>query len=273
LPVYRFGPASAAPAVIGLPDPLEDPYRGVGTASSAPSLDLTLRFGDLLGNRSSTSGSPLAVPLGYTDPLIGPSSWPATNIGFEVAGVAGAPIVNVTLAAKAQALMPTVNQRGDALVSQAERQRQMFQTIYFQWAQPGLTAAVKTTLDVSGSLPAPDAPASLATFAASAYVAADVATGFQAVYPQAGSLASVVAEYGIDWEALAAVNAETRLVDIFGAGVALNVPAFVVFAAGDSANSIAAAPGLGWPETSASAILGAPQNQDDLPLRAGAILS
>ena len=275
LPVYRFGPASVAPVVIGLPDPLEDPYRGVGTASSAPALDLTLRFGDLLGNRSSTSGSPLVVPLGYTDPLIGPSSWPATSIGFRVSGTAGAPVVSVTLAAKAQALMPTVNQRGDALVSQAERQRQMFQTIYFQWAQPGLTAAVKTTLDISGSLPAAGAPDGLMGFAAGAYVAADVATGFQAVYPPAGPLDSVVAEYGIGWEALAAVNAETLLVDIFGSDVALAVPAFAVFAAGDSANSIAAAAALepGWPRPSASAILGATQNLDDLPLRAGAILS
>ncbi|MCK1387637.1 LysM peptidoglycan-binding domain-containing protein [Bradyrhizobium sp. 21] len=274
LPVYRFGPASVAPTgVVGLPDATSDPYRGVGAAAGKPSIDLTLAFGDILGHRSKTAGLPVNVPLGYTDPLIGPSGWPGTTIAYVVAGTAAAPEIIVTLAAKAQSLMPATNQRGDALRIAAKKQQQLCQTIYFQYAQPGLTLALDTALD-TGSPLAVTGGDRLAAFAAGSYAAASVATGFTPVIPPSATLGTTVANYGIGWEALAAANAGARLSDIFGSGVGLTVPAYVVFATGDSATTISTATRpTGWPTPTATAILSASANRDELPLKANAVLS
>ena len=78
--------------------------------------------------------------------------------------------------------------------------------------------------------------------------------------------------YGIDWATLAMVNAAAPLAGIFGAGVALTVPAYVVVASGDTAQSIAAVARPGWPAVSAAEILAADQNKSELPLRIGAVL-
>ncbi|HYD39071.1 MAG TPA: hypothetical protein VEA60_15750, partial [Allosphingosinicella sp.] len=273
LPVYRFGPPSVAPLVDGLPLPVDDPYRGLGPAQTAPQVDFSLGFGDVLGNRSAADDDEaLVVPVGYSDPLNGPTGWPSVSSYYAVAKAGAAASLSVTFAAKAQALMPSTRQRGDAMAEAAKRQRDLYATIYYQYAQPNLAVSIETSLQV-GTAPAVTGTAGLLAFAAGGYLTAAGAMLYGAVKPAAATLGHVVADYGIGWEALAAVNAAVPLSTIFGAGTPLTVPAYVVVASGDSAASIAAASRPGWPPTTAEAILTADQNADHLPLRVGAVLA
>jgi hypothetical protein len=272
LPIYRFGPASVTPKVTGLPPPEEDPYRGLGNATAAPQVAFQLGFGDVLGNRSAAADDyPLSVAVGYTDPLNGPAGWPSVNSYYAVVKEGAAVTLSITLTAKAQALMPAVAQRGDALVQSAIRQRDVYATIYYQYAQPNLAATIETTLQMGAALPV-QGMAGLGAFAAGAYLTAHGAALYGAVRPAAAALGAIVADYGIGWEALATVNAAVPLSTIFGAGVAITVPAYAVVASGDTANSIAAVPRPGWPAPSASEILSARQNANLLPLKTGAVL-
>jgi LysM repeat protein len=272
LPVYRFGPPSVAPDVPGLPPPADDPYRGLGPAAAAPRADFAIGFGDVMGNRSAAAGdAALRVPVGYTDPLNGPTTWPAISARYAVAGSPGNVTLSVTLAARAQSLMPAAGQRGDALAGAAQRAREHCSASYYQYAQPGLTTTVETTLQ-DGAVLAVQGAAALPVLAAGGFLTADGATRYQAVRPAPAALGDIVADYGIGWAALAAVNAAAPLAGIFGAGLPLTVPAYAVMASGDSAQSIAAIRRPGWPAPSASQILSADQNKNDLPLRVGAVL-
>jgi LysM repeat protein len=272
LPIYRFGPASVTPKVTGLPPPEEDPYRGLGNATVAPQVAFQLGVGDVLGNRSAAADDyPLSVAVGYTDPLNGPAGWPSVNSYYAVVKEGAAVTLSITLTAKAQALMPAVAQRGDALVQSAIRQRDLYATIYYQYAQPNLAATIETTLQMGAALPV-QGMAGLGAFAAGEYLTAHGAALYGAVRPAAAALGAIVADYGIGWEALATVNAAVPLSTIFGAGVAITVPAYAVVASGDTANSIAAVPRPGWPAPSASEILNVRQNANLLPLKTGAVL-
>lgn len=273
LPIYRFGPPSVAPAVDGLPLPEDDPYRGLGAAQTAPRVDFGLGFGDVLGNRTAAANDKaLPVPVGYSDPLNGPTAWPSVSSYYAITKNGTAIGLSVTFAAKAQALMPSARQRGDAMAETARRQRDLYATIYYQYAQPNLTVSIDTSLQ-TGAAPVVTGTAGLRALAAGGYLTAAGAMHYGAVTASAAPLGGIVREYGIGWEALAAVNASVPLSAIFGAGTPLTVPAYVVMANGDSAKSIAAAPRPGWPTVTASAILQASQNADDLPLRVGAVLA
>jgi hypothetical protein len=275
LPIYRFGPGSVTPNVTGLPLPEDDPYRGLGNATVAPQVAFRLGVGDVLGNRSAAANDyPLSVPVGYTDPLKGPAGWPSVNSYYAVAKDGAAVNLNITLAAKAQALMPATAQRGDALVQSAIRHRDLYAAIYYQYTQPNLTATIETTLQTGAALPV-QGSAGLRGFAAGAYLTAAGATLYRAVKPAAAALGTIVADYGVGWEALATVNAAVPLSAIFGLNVPITVPAYVVMASGDTANSIALAAVRrpGWPAPSSSEILGAPQNANLLPLKIGAVLA
>jgi hypothetical protein len=272
LPIYRFGPASAAPLVAGLPVPDEDPYRGLGTATTAPQVDFSLGFGDVLGNRTADDDDyALDVPVGYSDTLNGPTAWPAVSSYYGVAGSGETITLSVTLAAKAQALMPSTRQRGDALVEAAGRQRDQYATIYYQYIQPGLTVSIATTLQ-TGAAPAVTGIAGFVAFAGGAYAAAAGATLYGAVTAGGATLGQIVSDYGVGWDALAEVNAAVPVAAIFGDGVAVTMPAYAVMASGDTAQSIASAPRPGWPPVTADQILTFSQNADDLPLRVGAVL-
>lgn len=274
LPVYRFAQvASAAPAVDGLPPPASDPYRGLGTQSQAPQVLFSIGVGDVLGNRNlPADNTSLPVTVGYTDPLDGPAGWPSVNSYYLVTGSGSDVALGITLAAKAQALMPTTDQRGDAMVLAAGRQAELYASIYYQYVQPGLTVTAETTLQTGTALTLQGASA-LVPFAMGGYLTATGATLYGAVNPAAAALGTIVSSYGIGWQALATVNAAVPLSQIFGADVALTVPAYAVMATGDTADSIAAVTRTGWPAPTASEILGFTQNKSDLPLHVGAVLS
>ncbi|MCE8005941.1 hypothetical protein [Aestuariivita sp.] len=273
LPVYRFGPASVAPEVSGLPSPTDDPYRGLGGATQAPQVNFQLGFGDVQGNRTlSADDRPVPVDMGYTDPLLGPTTWPAVSARYAISKPAADVILSIAFAAKAQSLMPSVSQRGDAMGQAAQRQRDQYATIYYQYAQPGMTIQASTTLATGAALDL-DGAQGLQGFAAGSYLVASVAAQYGPVRPDPATLGAVKSLYGVGWDMLAAVNLDVPLSAIFGDDVPITVPAYRVMASGESPQSIANSPSPGWPQPTAGAILSAEQNKADIPLKEGAVLS
>ncbi|MEG3152304.1 hypothetical protein U1769_20660 [Sphingomonas sp. ZT3P38] len=208
-------------------------------------------------------------PARQSDPLTDPTHWPSVASHYVIIAAKSTVTLGVTLAA--EALMPGPDQRGDALVAAAERQRDRYAAIYDHYAQPGLAVTIETSLQ-TGPAPHPQGVEGLLTLAGGGHLAGASAALFTAVAPASAALGAIVAEYGISLEALAAANAAVPLSAIFGETVGLTVPAYVAATKGDSAASIAGAPRAGSPAPTAAEILNAPENAA-LPLRLGAVLA
>jgi hypothetical protein len=283
IPIARFGPASPAPAVKGLPIPGDDPYRGIaGTAP--PEVAVQLGFADVVGNITAppeqgqldTPGA-LVAQVGYTDPLLGVSNWPGTITSYALTSTEGNVSLAVTIAARASALSPSRGQSPCDAIDLARKQAEKYREIYFQVAQPQCTTSIVTSLkqDASGN---PDpiqldfgALVALWHFAAANYLAATAAAS---VVPAAGSgtLGQIASSYSLDFAQIAAANAPQPIVNLFGAQ-GISVPAHYVFTDGDSADSIASQARPGWPQpASGSALLQMPENATVLPLRIGTVL-
>lgn len=281
IPVFRFGTASPLPAVAGLPAPGDDPYRGTGTypvsggTRQPPPMNLLIGVADIAGNRSAAAdGKALVVQAGYTDPLIGPSAWPATVTGYGVTGTGTNAAIAIGVAPKGAALMPSPAQRGDSLRTDATRQQQSYAQIYYQLGQPGVTAAVFTPLAVAADGHAFASVAPLGAYAAAAYLYAGAAASITALAPAAAAnLGQVPAAYGVDWSLLAQANQDEALSDLFGPAATFTVPAYAVMTDQATANQIAAVPRPGWPAPAAAAMLKLTQNASHLPLRIGTVLA
>ncbi|HEY9285233.1 MAG TPA: LysM peptidoglycan-binding domain-containing protein, partial [Pyrinomonadaceae bacterium] len=269
LPVARFGPASAAPPVGGLPDPADDPYRGIGGTRLA-SADIRLGFSDVLGNITAPPATPdgaVNAVVGYTDPIAGVANWPAVTTQYEVtAQTDGTVTLTATVAPQPGAIVAAPAQSAAVAVGAAARQAEKYREPYFQLAQPNVTVSLVTSLKAS---PIVADGWALWRFAAASYAAA---MGAASVVPKiaGGSLAEVVAAYGVTYDDLAAANADAPAASLFGVGP-LAVPVFVTFADGDSAAAIVRGLGQGWPTPGSGAQL-LTQN-GTLPLRTGAALS
>ncbi|HKP51304.1 MAG TPA: hypothetical protein VJ183_01485 [Chloroflexia bacterium] len=283
VPIARFGPVSAAPVVEGLPDPKDDPYRGIAGVS-LPKAVIQLGFADVVGNITAPPGeSKPATPgaieadVGYTDPLLSVSNWPGVITSFDVTPVAGSVNLTVTIAARASAITPSASQSPCESIALAKKQSEKYREIYFQVAQPQLTTWIVTTLkQAANGQPDPiqldtSALTALWRFAAANYLAAAAAAS---VVPVAGSgtLGQVVSAYNLPFAQIAAANASQSVVSLFGTQ-AVTVPAYHIFADGDSADSIASQTRPGWPKpTNGTTLLQMPQNSNVLPLRIGNVL-
>jgi LysM repeat protein len=281
IPIARFGPLSAAPQVGGLPDPGLDPYRGIGGQTTLPSAQVQLGFADILGNVTAPPSSGEALPpgaltlqVGYTDPLVGPGGWPAVTTSYALAKADNVVTLAITVASQAGLLMPAPDQSPNVALDAAGRQAARFATAYYQLAQPGVAASVLTSLQQNpDGTPAPiaTAVAPLWGFTAAGYVAAQAAAALLPVQPTASAaltLQQIVQTFGVTCAEIAQANATSRVFDLFGAATVM-VPAFQIFAAGDTADSLAAALPPGWPTLSGTQLLELPANADVLPLRPG----
>ncbi|HEU5331423.1 MAG TPA: LysM peptidoglycan-binding domain-containing protein [Actinocrinis sp.] len=281
LPITRFGPPSPAPDVPGLPPADADPYRGISGAAP-PVAAIRLGFADVLGNTTAATPAPipaLTVPaaIGYTDALLGVSAWPASTLSYAVepAQAPGGEIrLAVTVAPQPAALAPGTDPAAarDAATRQAERYREIYYQLSGRRVTAQLISTLRQTPDGSGEPLTVDAEP-LWRFAAASYVAAAAAAALIPVTVGGGTLRQIQDTYGVDAEDLALANGDRPIRALFGAAVPA-VPAYAVFAAGDSADSLAAAGRPGWPRPAdGAALLAAPQNAAVLPLRRGVVLT
>jgi LysM repeat protein len=278
LPVSRFAPASPAPDVPALPAAAADPYRGI-EGEKLPEIPMRLGFCDILGNLTTPTASGdrdlVPVPVGYADALLGVAGWPAVTLSWGLRPASqnsGQVQLAVTLTPQPAATAPGLDP-GPAQDA-AERQAERYAQIYYQLAGDRVEGYLLSTLRQNADgqpepLPVDTEP--LWRFAASAYVAARAASAVMPV-TAAGTLAAIGMTYGVGLEEVARANADRPMAQLFGPTVPV-VPGYVVVAAGDTADAIAAAPRPGWPRpVSGAALLAMPENQT-LPLSPGMVLT
>ena len=150
VPVYRFSSVTPqAPPLAGtLPDPEQNPYRGVGSDAG-----FDISWLDLFGNRiqNSTTGSTpsLSVAIRYFDSVIPIDKWPAVSSDYFVtAGDPSGAILSITLHFDASRYLPPssggVNEDHKTI---AAADLPTYELIYYQLTQPGVTAFVSSTFD------------------------------------------------------------------------------------------------------------------------------
>jgi hypothetical protein len=276
LPMTRYAPRSPAPAVPGLPSPAGDPYRGI-TGSTLPVAGVQLGFADVLGNTTAppAPGQGLvSVPVGYTDALLGVANWPAVTLSYAVYGADGPAALVVTVTPQPAAIAPMPGTAPEPAAEGARRQAEQWAKVYYQLLGGRTGASIRTTLhqDPDGrpaEMPADGAALWRYSAAAHAFAAAAAALRPAIV---SGTLTEISSGYGVGLEDIAATNIGRPVAAIFGSAPKV-VPAYVVFAAGDTAEAIATRPRNGWPTPGDGAgLLALPENRAELPLRPQTLL-
>jgi LysM domain len=295
IPAARFALSHPLPDLTALPSPALDPYAGIRLVGPPNTLTLgALRtevwFQDMLGN--ATDGAPtnptppinpgptptpagqLDVPVGYMDPIIGLTSWPALTAAFRVPkpeGIGGPKLVvelgfqpGQYLAGPGEAPAPAIE------VSTDHRQR--YARIYYQVMQETVAGNLLTSLScdaIGQPIRLANEIIELRSYTAAAHAFLATTSNLTAV-PSAATchtLNDVVARYGVWFDGLAAANAEVPLSGIFAdqsitaTDPKIQLPRFVLFQQGDTAAALSTSP--------AQLLL----NNKTLPLRTGVELA
>jgi len=149
VPVSRYAPPTAALAAG--PDPSASPYRGLGGIAQ-----LDLYWLDSFGNKiigalgqtpAGVPAIPPALPLLYTDPLIGLAQWSGVAAAYGVIGDPGSATLQLSLT-----FDPTVYQ--DPTPGWQDRAAQalgLYDNLYYQLAA-NFEASLRTTLLTSGDV-------------------------------------------------------------------------------------------------------------------------
>ncbi|WP_405527290.1 hypothetical protein OG592_06250 [Streptomyces avidinii] len=279
IPYARTATPAPTPAVPGLPDTAADPYRGIA-GKTTPVAGITLGLCDVLGNTGVSTGKDGATPYlveapaGYTDALLTLTQWPAVSLSYAVTSGSAGPLLTVAIAPQAGATAPEPGDSAAGAIQAAARQAERYATAYYQLAGGRTEASLVTTL-MPGADGAPDPLAVDVTplwrYAAASFLAS-VAAAATAPATASATVAHLVASYGASLEGLATANATADAAVLFGPD-APAVPAFGVFAEGRSADDLVHGLAAGWPHPANGAALLALEENADLPLRPGAVLT
>jgi LysM repeat protein len=112
VPVSKVGLANAMPASPALPDPSDNPYRGItgpqGKSGPASRAMLDFRFHDVFGNQTQSTEPlpPLELTVGYTDPLIGVGGWPGAAFDYVFRTDQGGPVLDAALSLQTSSYVP-----------------------------------------------------------------------------------------------------------------------------------------------------------------------
>lgn len=153
LPLYRFGKVNDTPVSSALPLAAQNPYAGItgptGAFGELSEMAIDLAYYDVYGNNTVTTGATLSVtgPYGYTDEIIGLSSWPAAGADFTFTpGPNSAVRLETRLSMQLDKYTPTEGygfaQSNAAAVADAERYAQVF----YQVQQRDLAFELRTNL-------------------------------------------------------------------------------------------------------------------------------
>ncbi len=221
---------------------------------------------------SSATQGQIDITVGYIDPVIGVTSWPATTTAWLVLpalpGAAGAQLA-VTLSLQPSAFIATATAAGGAATTLAAELAGRYATIWYQLMQPDMQATLATTLQQSATAAPQELPLALAPLryhAAACYAFAVSAARFTpalVALPPTATLVDALEHYGCDWQALGLAAQERPLGELMvlpQGGV--DIPQFALFQAGDTVAT--ALPGVADPV----AVLSAKANLA-LPLRVG----
>jgi hypothetical protein len=221
------------PVVPVAPPPAKRPLRrlaaGAGTEAS-------VWFQDVFGNVSGTPAD-VPVPVRYTDPLLGPGSWPSTTSRYTVAPAGGAAEVVVEVDLQTVTYQPAAADPGCVAAAAAARDAERMAAAYYQVVRPDVHASVLTSLQQAAGAdptPLPVDTDVLRRYVLAAYaLLGSVGTIGDAHASSGGTLDDVVASYGLDYDTLAAANASAVLRDLLDAA-SLRVPVTAAFRNGDT---------------------------------------
>ncbi len=244
-PVTRWSTSSEAPAIPGLPLPADDPYAGFGGGPGLAKAIFTFGFGDLLGHATAAGpGGVVEADVGYTDPLLGPGTWPGTTCSYGVAAADGAVTMAIVVASQVGALAPGRLVGPEAAASAAGHQADRYREAYFQLCQPTVEVAALTSLSQEADgepreIQLPGGRLALWGFAAASYLYAR-AVAAPAPPSLAGltTLRAVSERFGHSAAALAAVNGEAPLKGLFAAGQMLKIEPDIATLLGEDAEAV-----------------------------------
>jgi hypothetical protein len=277
LPLYRFGPPSLAPTLPGLPDTSLDPYRGLSEGGSRPDAEFAIGVRDIVGNIAAAADANIvSVETGYTDPLLGPESWPSTRLSYAVSGAAPQGMLTLRIDALPANAWPALGEDPANTQKRAADQAQRYAAAWFQWSQPELKVWCNSSLfGTAGERAWSNGPAACWSFVSAQVLNANALASLQPVRPAlsaAQSLTTLSQQFGFSLAQLAAANESSRAHSIL-LSQPVPMPAYVQMQEGMTASLLAANTPEGVPPIDAEALLKLPANASRLPLRAGTVLA
>ncbi|MFA4928133.1 MAG: LysM peptidoglycan-binding domain-containing protein [Patulibacter sp.] len=280
LPLYRYandhdaGAASPMPAVPGLPRPEQDPYRGFGAAAKLGTATFSFGYADVLGNVTQPPAEPETVDVqtGYTDPLLGPATWPAAATSYGVTSADGTATLTVTVHAQPSNVVAGRLDAPNVVAAATQGQADRYAEVVLQLVQPTVTGVLRTSLHPGGDVELVEGTAPLWRFAAASHLTASAAATLrQPALTGPTTLAEIGARYGVPLGALGAANANTPFQRIAAPGQPVTVTARVPTILGDSAVTLLARVPADWPKPTPVDLLQQAENAA-LPLTLGTVL-
>ncbi|MFF4422405.1 LysM peptidoglycan-binding domain-containing protein [Streptomyces sp. NPDC001549] len=230
--ISRFA-AQRAEAVPTAPPPDADPYAGIAAGART---QVSVWFEDVFGNRSGTPDQ-TAVPVRYTDPVIGVGAWPSTTLRYGVAPAGDLAELAVAVDLQTIAYQPGAAEAGGSAAAAAERDQSRLVPVYYQVSQPDVRAVLLTSLQQQ---PGSDAtPLALDVNVLRRYVIGahallgSLATIGPAPATGATTLDAVCTAYGVGFDDLGGANADTAISAMLDADE-LVVPVSAAFRNGDT---------------------------------------
>jgi LysM repeat protein len=234
------------PDTPALPASLGDPYAGIGKDS-----DVTIQFNflDIYGNETTPSPAvdDLPIAFGYTDDVIGVTSWPGLALSYGVAPLNAMPAIGLSIGLRYTTYVAGTESSFATSVVAAASHASRYAQVYYQLQQSDVGVKLTTSLDAPGGI--------RTEYALDRWLFTDVVNGAfaflttaswltSATYTTAGSdtLGGVATAYGTTSARMLSENRELQALDVFAA--ALTVPVYHVAAAGDTLQKIATAAGL-----------------------------
>ncbi|NPC49621.1 LysM peptidoglycan-binding domain-containing protein [Corallococcus sp. AB032C] len=276
LPAWRLGLTNPVPEAPALPARKDNPYAGIrydAATQTLSKLELTFDFQDVYGNRVPPDVAIPDLPLtvGYTDRIVGLSSWPGVTATYLFTKGTGS---NPTLEVSAELdLLKYVTFPGSGLVNavlSASTHATRFKQAYYQVFSDDVGFRLRTSVD-QGSLPVGSAGypvdrTHLRHFIGAGYVFLSTAMWQQAyehATAQGEDLADLLERFATDAAALGDLNAQSQASALFQGAVV--IPHFQVVPASFTLKQLADASGL---DATRLAELNA-----DAPLQAGTDVS
>jgi hypothetical protein len=189
---------------------------------------------------AATSGR-VDMTVGYTDAVLGITSWPVTTASWSIQPSApeqpGA-VLAFRIAMQPGGLVPAGTSPGNAASANASDIASRFAAVWYQVMQPDMELSVATSLNQPPNGKPVDMPVAidgLRMHVAACYAFSAAAAELSAAFANpaaAATLADIVTHYGVDWQALGLAGGERplgTLVEIPVTG--LLIPAFAIFVA------------------------------------------
>jgi hypothetical protein len=148
------------------------------------------------------------MTVGYTDPVLRITSWPATTASWSIQPNQPGATLAFRIAMQPGGLVPPGTSPGNAAAANASDIASRFAAIWYQVMQPDMRLSVATSLNQPPNgkpLDMPVAIDGLRMHVAACYAFSAAAAQLSAAFANpaaAATLADVVTHYGVDWQAL-----------------------------------------------------------------------